>query len=63
MKVRMSTVGKYSWDGKTVIVRTKNMICESIPDSQDKIGDREIHEGVIKQWIKSGVCKEVKAKK
>ena len=60
MKIRMTTVGKYSYDGKNVIVRKKGQICETIPDKTEEIKADQVHSGVAKQWLSMGICKEVK---
>ncbi len=59
MKVKMLKTAQYSHDGKKLIKRLEGAVCESI-DNQKSIADGKIHQGVIDQWIKQGVCREVK---
>lgn len=55
----MLSVGKYSYDGKTLLVRRKDKTLETIPNNQEEIQDTEVHENVAKQWIDLGIAKEI----
>ena len=58
MKIKMLSVGKYSWDGSTLIVRRKGEILESIPNDSEVIEDKQLHLGIASQWLKSGLCEK-----
>jgi hypothetical protein len=61
MKVKMLKTAQYSHDGKKLIKRLEGAVCESL-DNKKPIEDGKIHQGVIDQWLKQDVCREIKSR-